>query len=134
MTVRQLAKVEVGKRARRSRGEWLEEVVRWRRSGRNAEDYARVQGLNPRTLTFWASRLRRDVEVRLGGKEPSSRFLPVRVADETSRRSRRVVGTVDELVEIEVVLTNGRRVRVSRVAMGESLARLLDVVEGGVRC
>jgi hypothetical protein len=36
--------------------------------------------------------------------------------------------------EIEVVLLNGRRVRISGSFEGEVVARLLAIVEGGVAC
>jgi hypothetical protein len=36
--------------------------------------------------------------------------------------------------EIEVVLLNGRRVRISGNFEGEAVARLLAIVEGGAAC
>jgi len=39
--------------------EWQRRVARWRASGEPASVFATKAGLNPRTLKWWASRLRR---------------------------------------------------------------------------
>ncbi len=41
-----------------TRGEWAERVRRWRASGLTARQFSRREGLNPRTLSWWASILR----------------------------------------------------------------------------
>ena len=122
------------RRAKRSPTEWLELVKQWRSSGQRADEYAHAHDLHPGTLAMWASRLRHEVpgkQVRKSSKGASI-FLPVRVS---SQRSPGVA--ISELpIEggFEVVLTNGRRVRVAGNFRAESLARLLAVVEGGAAC
>lgn len=116
----------VGKRPRRSRAEWVEEVSRWRRSGQRAEEYAADRGLHAGTLTVWAGKL----GMRTGGAStaPRSAFLPVRLADAGREPSAGVRG------EIEVVLANGRCVRIRGDVQSEVVARVLDVAERGGRC
>lgn len=41
-----------------TRGEWADRVRRWRASGLTARQFCRREGLNPRTLSWWASTLR----------------------------------------------------------------------------
>jgi len=131
------------KRARRSRAEWRTEVRRWRRSGQTAADYATQRGLSRSTLTWWASQL----GVKAAAGKPASEgtaprapaFLPVRVvaAQEPGGQesTARVAAYTDRLAtSFEVVLINGRRVRVGDGFDATALARLLDVAEGGARC
>lgn len=126
---------KAGKRPRRSRGAWLEEVVRWRGSGQRAEEYARSRGLHPRTLTFWASRLRDEVRARAKASGVAApRFVPVRVVGKVAVTGRDQGETIEAAGHFEVALANGRRVRVSGTVGSQELARLLDVVEGGVGC
>jgi len=72
-----------------------------------------------------------------GGKrglgKPSSKFVPARLAASPSRAAS-AVDSVAERPEVEVVLRNGRRVRVSREFQLDALARLLDTVEVGGPC
>ena len=123
-----------GKRPARSRAAWLEEVKKWRKSGQRAEAYARSHGLHPGTLAFWASRLRHDLDPKttqkLVGAQPA--FVPVHVASQTKRRKATDQPSIEG--EFEVVLTNGRRVRLAGSFAATSLARLLAAVEGGAAC
>jgi hypothetical protein len=131
-------RVGQGKRPRRSRGEWLAEVVRWRSSGQKADVYARAHGLHAGTLAFWASRLRGEMAT-VGRRSAGNRgqFLPVRVVpqdDVTLRVDRSANRSKGSLAaDVEVVLTNGRRVRMSAVGE-EALGLLLDAVEGRRSC
>ena len=112
-------------RKRRTKAEWIEEVRRWRHSGKTAVAYADEHGLHAGTLAAWGSKVRDVVPAARGGANTSS-FLPVRV------QASGVQDAVDS--EIEIVLTNGRRVRVGSAFRSDALARLLDVVEGGSPC
>lgn len=117
------------KRPRRSRAEWLEEVRRWRESGQSAAEYAAEHGLHSGTLGGWASKVRDVVATRPGGGRPGkSVFVPLRVAQAPTVSAKTGPG------EIEVVLLNGRRVRLSGSFEGEVVARLLAIVEGGAAC
>jgi transposase-like protein len=43
-----------------TRAKWSEVIERWRASGQGAAAFARANGLNAGTLTYWKSRLRRE--------------------------------------------------------------------------
>lgn len=127
----------VEKRARRKRADWIPEIQRWRASGQDAEAYAAVHGLHPRTLAWWARQLEGSSGAKQSGgakrvmAKPSAKFLPARLSDS---RATSAVEAVAERHDVEVVLRNGRRVRVSREFQLEALARLLDTVEAGGSC
>lgn len=115
------------KRQRRSRAEWTEEIERWRGSGQSASEYADKRGIHAGTLAGWASKVRETMGARAGARgDGKSMFVPVRVAP-----AARASATYSEGGEAEVVLRNGRRVRVSGNFDNGSLARLLMVAEGG---
>jgi transposase len=119
------------KRARRSRAEWTVEVGRWRRSGQSAADYAKAHDLDKGTLGWWGTRLRADANAAAAPRpvrEPA--FLAVRVSDAQAHETpARPVDT-----ELEVVLANGRRVRIAGDFDAERVGRLLAVAEGVARC
>ena len=97
---------------------------RWRESGESAEEYAKKHDLHAGTLAAWASK------VGPGGPRPQkSVFVPVRVAERAA-----IATAKTETGEIEVVLLNGRRVRISGNVPSATLARLLTVVEGCGAC
>jgi len=123
-----------GKRPARSRTTWLEEVKKWRSSGQRAEAYARAHGLHPGTLAFWASRLKHELDVKSGTTAGRVRpaFLPVRVTGRSRKTKVDSAQAIDG--EFEVVLTNGRRIRLSGAYPTHALSRLLAVVEGGATC
>jgi transposase len=112
------------KRQRRSRSDWTAEIKRWRESGQSAVEYAEVRGIHAGTLAGWASKVRESSGARARG-DARSMFVPVRVAPATPTSEIR-----PERGEVEVVLRNGRRVRVSGDFDSGSLARLLMVAEG----
>lgn len=117
------------KRQRRKSAEWVEEVRAWRASGQSAGAYAEQHGLHAGTLAGWGTKLR-DVAAEAGPVAARSRasspmhFLPVRVSTSIDQ----------EPALIELVLRNGRRVRVSGAFDGEVLARALTIAEGVTPC
>lgn len=115
----------VSKRPRRTRSEWVEEVGRWRRSGQSAAEYAAQHGLHPGTLVVWGGKIGKEATVSTAR---ATRFLPVRVSSGARETSTAERG------EIEVVLVNGRCVRVRGEVPCEVVARMLDAAEGGGRC
>ena len=122
------------RRSKRSKAEWLELVNQWRSSGQSAVAFGGARDVHPGTLSVWASRFRHEASgqpARKSGKG-SSLFLPVRVSSEQPQREVTSELAVDG--GFEVVLTNGRRVRVAGTFRAESLVRLLAVVEGGASC
>lgn len=118
------------KRQRRSRADWTEEIRRWRESGQSATDYCRERGIHAGTLAGWLSKVRETGGAGTGARvDARSVFVPVRVSPVPS-----AAPSSAEHGDIEVVLRNGRRVRVRGNFDNGSLARLLMVVEGGASC
>ena len=117
------------KRARRTRAEWLEEVRRWRGSGQSAGEYAHERGIHAGTLAGWASKVRDSMVDKPVGRGPRrSMFVPLHVAPVPVPVA--VAKTGVDRGEFEVVLRNGRSVRVSGSFDGEAVARLLMIAEG----
>lgn len=117
------------KRVARSRAEWRAEVRSWQRSGQPAEQYASEHDLSKGTLLWWSCQLRKEQGVRPAGRRRSAKakaaFLPVKV--------REAPVEPDE-GSLEVVLANGRRVRICGRFDAERVGQLLAVVEGGAAC
>jgi hypothetical protein len=105
----------------------LEEVRRWRESKRTAAEYAAEHGLHAGTLAAWGSKIGSAGAESEAASRPVA-FLPVRVAGQVGKESAPMMSVM------EVVLLNGRRVRVGKEFDGDAVARLLDVAEGGRGC
>jgi transposase len=82
-----------------TRSEWMERVKRCERSGLDAAEFARREGLKAERLSWWRWKLRSS-EPSL---PPEPRFLPVRV---------KTSSLPPEATPIEIALANGRVVRV----------------------
>lgn len=89
-------------------------VDAWERSGKSVSSFAREHGVEPHRVSRWASRLK--------ARDGSVRFHPVRLV-EGPRGGERPDA-------IEVVLVDGRRVRVLDGFAAEDLERVLAVLEG----
>ena len=115
------------KRARRTRAEWTAEVGRWRKSGLGSAEYATQRGLQRGTLLWWSRQIGA-VSVTEGAVAAAAvksvTFVPVRVREEHAEAKSTAQGT------IEIVLCNGRRVRIVGAVDGGILARVLDAAEG----
>ena len=98
---------------------WRQVIARWKRSGLSVRAFCGAEGLNPMTFYWWRRELgRRD--------QPRPSFLPVHVLAETTEPSP---------VGIEVVLANGRSVRVSAGFDPRTLVRVIETLEqGGPSC
>lgn len=98
---------------------WRQVITRWKRSGLSVRAFCGAEGLNPMTFYRWRRELgRRD--------QPQPPFLPVHVLAETTEPSP---------VGIEVVLANGRSVRVSAGFDPRTLMRVVELLEqGGLSC
>jgi transposase len=98
---------------------WRQAVARWKRSGLSVRAFCGAEGLNPMTFYWWRRELtRRD--------QPQPSFLPVHVLAETIEPST---------VGIEVVLANGRSVRVGTGFDPHTLVRVVELLErGGASC
>lgn len=98
---------------RESRAVWERRLVRWEKSGLTRVEFARREGVNPSTLGWWRSTLRKDEAL------PEVSFVEVTVPERPLMKSP----------PIEVVLTNGRTVRVPPAFDAGELARVLAVAE-----
>jgi len=103
-----------------TRSEWSERVKRWDRSGLDAAEFARREGLKVKQLSWWRWKL------RYSEPSPEPRFLPVRVL--TSSPSLAAT-------PIEIALANGRVVRVRPGFDPATLERVLVIAaEEEVSC
>ncbi len=104
-------------------------VQAWRSSGQDLPQFAATHGLKASRLARWASRLGRRAAGRRGrgtGAAPLKlRFHPVELVGSTTGLEARA---------IEVVLVDGRRVRVPAGFASEDLERVLQALEGCSRC
>jgi transposase len=106
-----------------SRAEWAERVARWEASGLSAGAFAARERLAAKSLVWWRWKLR-------ASPSPASSpldFLPVRVVSTAAARSV-TAGP------IEVVLPNGRIVRVPAGFDEADLERVLVVASGSGAC
>lgn len=114
---------------------WTERLARWRASGVGLEEFATREGVKPASMKWWRWRLG-------GAPQPTKPVAPkprskkqrfVEVAVETSRppRRRRAKPTSAQPVPttFDIVLENGRVVRVPAGFSADELARVLDVAE-----
>jgi hypothetical protein len=123
--------LRVGRGPRRARSEWTAEVERWRQSGLGAPEYAQQHGLKVARLLWWSAKLkhgRKGTEARVDAGPGPVAFLPLRM------RQERVESSASETGCIEVVLANGRRVRVLGSVNIAQLGRVLTAAEGGDPC
>lgn len=123
---------------RKTAQEWSDLVRRWQRSGETARDFGARQGVNPGQLSWWRWHLKLGPKAKVAGgasskalvKAPPSpvlEFLPVRLSAaatviEASCRD-------DPPHGLEVVLTNGRVVRVPGLGDAAQLVWVLAAAE-----
>jgi transposase-like protein len=94
---------------------WRRVVARWFRSGLTVRSFCQAEGLNQATFYWWRRELaRRD--------QPKPAFLPVRVLAEK---------TGPHAAGVEVVLGNGRCVRVGVGFDPDTLLRIVELLEPG---
>ncbi len=108
----------IGKR-RWNEGEARLVVSASQASGKSLSSFAREYGVQPSRIGRWSARLQ-------GPTKGGMRFHPVRLVEAEPLEGKPG--------PIEVVLGNGRRVRVPRGFAAEDLVRVLEVVEGGGSC
>jgi hypothetical protein len=102
--------------------EWARRVSKWRASGETAGVFAARHGWNPRTLTWWASTLKRRDASTAGTKSRAVEFARV-VAKEPVPRASSSSGT------IEILLSHGRCVRVLPGFTPDLLRAVLETLE-----
>ena len=104
---------------RASQEEWAKRAQRWKDSGLSAREFAAETGLNAKTLSWWASRLRREggtagQHVARGARAP--KFVEVTAAAMST-----------DAAPIELLL-DGVLIRVRGDFEPETLQRVLSVV------
>ncbi len=113
---------------RESRATWARRVRRWTRSGLTAERFARREGVNAGTLSFWRWKLRHGTP---GWREqaPAKRTTasPIDFVELVPVRPSGAAG--EPAAALELVLTAGYRVRLGAGFDRETLTQLLDVLE-----
>jgi len=121
-----------GRRARRSRAEWVAEVEQWRNSGLGSAQYAAQHGLKRGTLLWWSRQVETVADERPQAQGAAARvsFVPVRMR-QTSPEAKAPAHATGS---VEVILSNGRRVRVVGEVDKADLARVLVAAEGGDEC
>jgi len=97
--------------------EWRRRVRQWRSSGESSREFAAKIGCNPRTLTWWASRLRRSA------RSPGQALDLVRVISAPPEEPP-VGGPV------EIMLVRGYVVRVGRGFDAVALRAVIATLEG----
>ena len=117
-----------GRRPSRSRGQWEEEVARWRRSGLKSAEYAAKNSLSQSALLWWSCQLRKGTASEGQTSRASKLFLPMRVAGPAEAKPAMPTP------HVEVLLLNGRRVRVVGDVDLVRRGRLMDAAEGRGEC
>lgn len=106
-----------------TRSEWDERLRRWAKSRMSIEAFAAREGIDPQRLKWWRWKLS-------GSPAPSAsapRFVPVRVVESP-------VEQVPGGAALEVVLTNGRVVRVPAGFDAAALERVLAIASREEAC
>ncbi len=104
---------------------WRRRLARHADSGKSVRSWCRQHRVKEAVFHWWRRELvRRDAEqlppVRRDPAAPATSFVPVHLTDEPAR---------DGDGEIEIELTDGRRVRVTGTVNREMLTQVLDVLE-----
>jgi hypothetical protein len=104
---------------------WRRRLDRHAESGQSVRAWCRRHRVQEAAFYWWRRELaRRDtarrVSIRRDGEGQATSFVPVHVTEEPAR---------DGDSPIEIVLTDGRRVRVTGPVNGQALADVLDVLE-----
>jgi len=108
---------ETGRRDLKKESAWRQRVDRQANSGQSVRAWCHRQGLKESAFHWWRRELaRRDAE------KPSPSFVPVQVTEDRPAHGAS---------QIEIVLTDGRCVRVAGSVDRQMLAGVLDVLERG---
>ena len=110
---------------RTTQAAWEERVERWRKSGQSIEDFCAREGIKATALKWWRWKLGGELE-GVSRKVETPAFVEV----EAARVAPLVRASAQPVTRFyEVVLGNGRVVRVPRGSVDEELVRLLALAE-----
>ncbi len=123
-----------------TRAEWSERVKRWKRSGLSGAEFAQREGLKAPQLYWWTWKLGASDPAPAAADEP--RFLPVRVVGSPAAASPRPEAALvkpssswgSPVGLIEIVLPNGRLVRVPPGFDPATLERVLSIAAEAGAC
>ena len=101
--------------------EWAKRVERWKRSGLSAEEFSAREGLRAARLSWWRWYLSRKEPHRDVAAPSKPQFVPARVVE---RGDTKPVSSC-----LEVVLANGRVVRISGAVEPKLLMEAIRVLE-----
>src|ERR1700736_1972376 len=106
---------------------WQRHVARWRRSGLSIRDYCGREGLAEANFYAWRRTLaERDRQAARRGRRTSiPAFVPVRVVNDAA--------TSTSHGSVEVVLANGRVLRIGAAFDPQVVRELLALLEGPAR-
>lgn len=112
---------------RTTQAAWEERLDRWRKSGQSLDDFAVREGVKPVALKWWKWKLGGK---QRGGHSPRASFVEVRESASVPPPAvAPVAGVATPLTRYEVVLGNGRVVRVPEQFTEDALARVLAAAE-----
>jgi hypothetical protein len=109
----------MAKKKRESAAVWRQRVQAWHRSGLSCRAFADRAGIHPRSLTWWAWKLRQDGAAAEKTKRPA--FVPVEVVHSPAAAPTE---------RLEVVLPGGARLHVPAQFDPTALAQVIAVLEG----
>jgi len=102
--------------------EWAKRVERWQRSGLSAAAYGAREGIPGDQLSWWKWNLGRKAMAARGEVAPDKvRFVPARVVERAAPTRARS--------QVEVVLGNGRLVRIMGAVDPKLLADTIRAIE-----
>jgi hypothetical protein len=108
-------KVVVPRRAAEGQSFWGEQIAAWKASGKSQAAFCTEQGLSHWTMRRWIVRLGRK------GARPRPKLLSVPLHGQQASAGA---------VEIEILLPNGARARIS----GSAASRLIEALAGALAC
>ena len=114
--------------ARRKASEWFALVLRWKRSGKTAEEFGVEEGVDGRSLHWWSWALRKREAARSAAvtlDEPMPAFLPVRVV---ARADAAETMTAPPCGGVEIIVDERHAVRVGPGFDEVTLRRVLGVL------
>lgn len=101
--------------------EWAKRVERWKRSGLSAEEFSVREGFRAARLSWWKWYLARNEPRRDAAALRKPQFVPARVVERGN--------TTCTSPSVEVVLANGRVVRVTGAVEPQLLMEAIRVLE-----
>lgn len=108
-------------------------IDEWKRSGQTLADFCRERGVSYGQLYWWKRKLASPASKHAEGVKGAGAFAPVTLV-EMAQAPEGTAGKPSEAATtdrgLEVVASNGRRIRIGRDFDPEVLVRLLSALEG----